>query len=166
MKNLKYVAIFSFTFIVVFGALLFGLKPAKQTSGKQAPDFTITSYKDKKKITLSKLPKDKVIVLNFWASWCGPCREEAPALEEVWKKYKSKILFIGLNWKDTEENGKAFIKEFGITYPNGEVSDELANEYRLAGVPETFIVKNGQIYEHIIGAITVETLSEKIDSAL
>lgn len=163
-KNIKFAIIFVVTFILVFTALMFGLKtPANK--GKKAPDFTIITFSEKK-ITLSKLDKNKVAVINFWASWCGPCREEAPALEQTWRKYKDKINFIGLNWRDEKKDALAFLKEFNITYPNGAVNDKVASAYGLTGVPETFVIKEGQIKKHLIGPTTVDELSQLIEELL
>ncbi len=155
-------------FAVIFSLLALFWKPATNTNNgnqKKAPDFTIKTFEGET-ITLSKL-KGKPVVINFWASWCGPCREEAPALEKVWRKYKNKIFFIGLDYKDRKSDALAFIKEFDITYPNGPDEDNIANDYRLTGVPETFVINtDGYITEHILGATTVEKLSEAIDKVL
>lgn len=166
MKNLRYAGFFAVTFIAVFSVLLlFQSKGPTLNTEKKAPDFTITTFEGKK-ITLSKLPKDKVIVVNFWASWCGPCREEAPELEKVWRQYKGRIYFIGLNWKDDKKDALAFMKEFKVSYPNGPVENKVATEYGITGIPETYVIKKGYIQEHIIGATTFEALSQAIEKVL
>jgi len=154
-------------FAVIFSLLLLFWTPANTDNShqKKAADFTLTTF-DGEKITLSKL-KDKPVVLNFWASWCGPCREEGEALEATWQKYKDKIYFLGLNYRDNKKDALAFIKEFKVTYPNGPDEDNISSDYGLTGVPETFVVNtDGEITEHILGATTLETLSEAIDKVL
>ncbi len=155
-------------FAVVFSLLMLFSKPASNTNNgnqKKAPDFTIKTFEGEN-ITLSKLT-DKPVVVNFWASWCGPCRVEAKALEETWKKYENKIYFLGLNYRDNKKDALAFIKEFKVSYPNGPDNNNIANNYGLTGVPETFVINtDGEITEHILGATTVETLSEAIDKVL
>lgn len=165
-SSLRFSLIFGAVFILVFSVLLLiGPKITNTSADKPAPDFTVKTF-DNKTITLSKLSKSKVIVVNFWASWCGPCREEAAALEEVWRKYKTKILFIGLNYQDKEKDALAFMKEFKVSYPNGPVDNDKAKEYGLTGVPETFIIKDMQIKEHLIGPTTTQDLSLIIEKFL
>src|SRR5512143_3120175 len=78
-----------------------------------APDFTIESY-DGRTVTLSE-QRGQVVIVNFWASWCLPCREEAAYLEQTWRKYKDKgVMFVGVDWVDTPTNALAYIKEFDI----------------------------------------------------
>jgi len=166
MSRLKFIAIFGISFVVVLVILLLFQAPGKNAQSlKKAPDFTIKTFEGKK-ITLSKLDKNKVIVVNFWASWCPSCRKEAPDLEKVWRQYKGKALFIGIDIKDTEKDALAYIKEFDITYPNGFGESNVGQLYGITGVPETFIIKDGLIYEHIIGATTEAELAKKIEKVL
>lgn len=112
----------------------------------QAPDFTFTTFEGET-IRLSDL-RGKGVVLNFWASWCIPCRNEAPILEEAWLREKENgIIFLGLDYLDQDHVAKAFLEEFKVTYPNGpDLQSEAARSYGLTGVPETyFIDPNGEI---------------------
>jgi cytochrome c biogenesis protein CcmG/thiol:disulfide interchange protein DsbE len=89
-----------------------------------APDFTLNTF-DNQQITLSEF-KGQVVVINFWASWCPPCREEAAYLEKTWRKYKDQgVVFLGIDYVDTEPEALAYIEEFEITYHNGH---DLCNE--------------------------------------
>ncbi len=136
-------------------------------SSGAAPDFTIESY-DGRSVTLSKL-RGQVVIVNFWASWCPPCREEAAYLEQTWRKYKDKgVMFIGVDWVDTPNNALAYIKEFDITYPNGpDVGTLAAQAYRIQGVPETFYVdKRGNLRGVQIGPLKSPELDDKIDQLL
>ena len=121
-------------------------------AGEKAPDFTITSFAGET-YKLSEL-RGKVVVINFWASWCIPCEQEAPALENAWRHYKDKgVLFLGVEYVDTETAALAFIQRFGVTYPNGpDLGTQISQAYRIKGVPETYIVdKNGSLASVKIG---------------
>jgi len=166
MPKQKILLTFEIALIVVFALFMLFRAPNKNSQSlKKAPDFTVKTFQGKR-ITLSKLDKNKVIVVNFWASWCPSCREEAPDLEKVWRRYKEETIFIGVDIKDTEKDALAYIKEFDITYPNGFGESNVGRLYGITGVPETFIIKDGLIYEHIIGATTEEGLAEKIEKVL
>lgn len=132
-----------------------------------APDFTIESY-DGRTVTLSKL-RGQVVIVNFWASWCLPCREEAAYLEQTWRKYKDKgVMFVGVDWVDTPTNALAYIKEFDITYPNGpDLGTKIAQAFRIQGVPETYYVdKRGTLRGVHIGPLKSPELDQKIDELL
>ncbi len=132
-----------------------------------APDFTIQSF-DGQTVTLAEL-RGKVVIVNFWASWCPPCREEAAYLEQTWRKYRDRgVVFLGVDWVDTPANARAYIKEFDITYPNGpDVGTKTAQAYRIQGVPETFYVdKRGVLRGVHIGPLKSPELDQKIDALL
>ncbi len=132
-----------------------------------APDFTLTSF-DGRTLALSQL-RGQVVIVNFWASWCPPCREEAAYLEQTWRKYKDKgVVFIGVDWVDTKKEALAYMKEFDLTYFNGpDLGTRIAEAYRIKGVPETFyIAKNGELRGMHIGPLRVPELDQKIDELL
>jgi len=111
----------------------------------------------------------KAVLLNFWASWCVPCRAEARALESAWQKYKDReVVFIGVNIQDKEEDARAFMKEFGVTYLNGlDSSGKIAIDYGVWGIPETFFIDpQGRItYKHA-GELRTPIIVAKLDEAL
>jgi len=132
-----------------------------------APDFSLTTFKGET-IILSDL-RGQVVIINFWASWCPPCRDEALYLEATWRKYKGRgVVFIGLDYVDTEPKALAYIEEFDITYPNGpDIGEKMARAYQIRGVPETFFVdKTGQLRGVHIGPLSPPTLDNKIDQLL
>jgi cytochrome c biogenesis protein CcmG/thiol:disulfide interchange protein DsbE len=101
------------------------------------------------------------LVLNFWASWCGPCREEAPILEAGWRRHGPEgVLYLGLDMQDVTDDARAFLAEFGITYPTiRDQSNEVARSYGATGIPETYFVSaEGRIVSHVIGVVSAEQL--------
>jgi cytochrome c biogenesis protein CcmG/thiol:disulfide interchange protein DsbE len=103
------------------------------------------------------------VVLNLWASWCIPCREEAPVLEQGWQRYGPKgVLVLGLNMQDLTDDAHAFLDEFGITYPSiREPSNEIARAYGATGIPETYLIsERGRVVGHIIGVVSERQLAD------
>jgi cytochrome c biogenesis protein CcmG/thiol:disulfide interchange protein DsbE len=135
--------------------------------GRQAPSFSLTLF-DGKTIKLEDF-RGKVVFLNFWASWCIPCREEARTLEGAWKQYKEQgVVFLGVDIQDKEEDARAFIQEFGITYMNGrDDTGRIAIDYGVWGIPETFFIDGrGRItYKHV-GAVGRPIIAAKLNQAL
>ena len=159
-------------FILLFallGLLAWGLVKSRRgpLESGLAPDFTLTGY-DGRTVTLSKL-RGQVVIINFWASWCQPCRQEAAYLEQTWRKYKDQgMVFIGVDYVDTEPAALAYIKEFDITYLNGpDLGTRISQAYNIKGVPETYYVaKNGELRGVKIGPLQAPELDEKINELL
>lgn len=107
-----------------------------------------------------------VTLINVWASWCSPCRAEAPILEELSKKYP-KVNFIGLLTRDSVESARAFTKRFEITYPtiaNDQILLDFRKSLPVAAIPTTFLVdKNGKVATRISGEITYSAISKLIE---
>lgn len=132
----------------------------------KAADFELKLF-DGKTIRLSDFEGKKPVVINFWASWCGPCREEAPTLAKVSKTYSNKVEFLGIVINDSQANAEAFMKEFGIDYDNGLDTSKIGDAYGITGIPETFwIDKDGQVVDRWIGAIDEANLIQKTDNLI
>jgi cytochrome c biogenesis protein CcmG, thiol:disulfide interchange protein DsbE len=130
--------------LALLALLAFGLLRSQQgpvAVGQSAPVFTLTTF-DGEQIDLGDL-HGKVIVINFWASWCKPCEQEAADLETAWRRYKpgGQVVFLGVDYVDTEPEARAYLQKFDITYPNGpDLAMRISQAYRIRGVPETYIV--------------------------
>lgn len=108
------------------------------------------------------------VVLNFWASWCPPCRDEAPVLEQVWRETgRTGVLFVGLDSRDVRSDARAFLKEFDVSYLNIREGDKtVSRRYGATGLPETFFIdRRGRIVGHVIGAVKREQLRAGIAAA-
>ncbi len=141
-------------FVIMLGARLLQTNQSEHRASGQAPDFSFTTF-DGETISLDQLAGQGV-VLNFWASWCDPCRDEAALLEETWRRERENgIVFLGLDYLDQEPAAKAYLAEFGITYPSGpDLQSAAARRYGIKGVPETFFIDpQGQITDIVIGPI-------------
>ncbi len=155
--------------LALLGLLAWGLIKSQKgpVDSGVAPDFTLTGFNGKT-VTLSDL-RGKVVIINFWASWCPPCREEAAYLEQTWRKYKDQsVVFIGVDYVDTEKEALAYIAEFDITYINGpDIGTRIAQAYNIQGVPETYYVdRNGTLRGVHIGPLKSPILDEKIEELL
>lgn len=115
--------------------------------------------------------KGKVLVINFWASWCGPCESEAAILQQAWSEYAGtgKVQFIGIDYVDTEPAAKASMTRYGVTYPNGpDLESRISKAFGIRGVPETYIIgADGKLAAIQIGPFeSVTQIRGKIDPLL
>ncbi|MGL6278917.1 MAG: TlpA family protein disulfide reductase [Gaiella sp.] len=135
-----------------------------------APDFTLERLDgDGGTLTLSEL-KGKAVVVNFWASWCIPCKDEAPVLQETWKRYRDQgLVVLGVDAQDFREDARRFVKRFGLTYPmvyDGKGST--LGKWGVTGFPETFFVdRDGNLVgERISGAVDIERNRELYEQGI
>lgn len=135
--------------------------------GGPVPDFALVAL-DGTPMSLSA-HQGQVVVLNYFASWCPPCRQEAADLEQTWRNYQDQdVQFLGIAYQDAAAKAQAFLDEFDVTYPcAAESSNRTARLHGVTGVPETFIVdRQGNLVRHFLGPITREELSREIDLLL
>ena len=129
--------------VLVLALLGYGLAAQPATPpqvGSPVPDFELTAL-DGSTMSL-KAQQGEVVVVNFFASWCAPCRQEAADLEQAWREYRDRGLqFFGIAHKDANSKARAFLEEFGVTYPCAvDPGNRTARGYGVTGVPETFVV--------------------------
>lgn len=162
--------------LLLIGLFAYGLlfrKEAPRPSSGAAPDFTLTLFPDYQakygdQVGLADL-RGKVVVLNFWASWCDPCKEEAALLENVSNAYADRgVVFLGADYLDQEPAAMRYLQEYGITYPNGpDLGSQIARRYRIQGVPETFfITPEGAVDWFKIGPLSASELQGCLDTLL
>lgn len=152
-----WVIILSFALLLGFLLLIaIGLKRSQQgpiTVGQTVPPITLTLF-DGSQVNTKDLA-GKVVVINFWASWCKPCESEAAELEQAWRAYQpnGQVVFLGVDYVDTEPEAKAYLSKFNITYPNGpDLGTRISQTFRIRGVPETyFIGRDGKLAYAQIG---------------
>ena len=140
---------------------------SQATPENLAPDFTAVNLLTGETFSLSDF-RGKIVFLNFWGSWCPPCRMEMPAFEEVYETYKDQVVVIGVGVNDSEANLLGFAKEKGITYPIvWDRTSEVARKYRIRSLPTTYrIDQQGVMTGVAVGALNKEQLVKAIEAML
>ena len=136
--------------------------------GRPAAAFSLTTFAGAP-LSLEDL-RGKVVMLNFWASWCIPaCYEEAPALERTWRAYKDKgVTVLGVNIQDKEAAAREFLARFEHSFPNApDPKGRVSVDYGVYGVPETFFIdRKGRVRFKHVGALTDDIARRHLDTLL
>lgn len=133
-----------------------------------APDFELPLLGEDGSMSLSSL-RGNVVVLNFWASWCAPCRQEAPGLQATSERYADRgVRFLGVDYLDQEAAGLTFARELGIAYPSvSDPSGTLGDDFRFLGLPVTIVVDDqGVMRFRFEGYVTERSLRDALDIVL
>ena len=155
-----------------------GLSRAQQGTvqpGQVIDNFALTLYSGYEldgtnEINLEEL-RGKVVVINFWASWCKPCEQEAAELQKAWVEYgpTGEVVFLGVDYVDTETDARVYLKKFGITYPNGaDLATRISQYFRIKGVPETYFVDKDGVLQFVqVGPfLSIDQIRAQIDPLL
>ena len=160
--------VFVLGLLLVVGIMLIRTQKGPIGVGDEVPDLTLTTF-DGDLIPFEDLAGE-VVVINFWASWCKPCEQEAAELEQAYQMYKEEgVVFLGVDYVDTETEARQYLEKFGITYPNGpDLGTRISQAFRIRGVPETYIMgPDGRLAAVKIGPYTsLEEIVRQIDSVL
>jgi DsbE subfamily thiol:disulfide oxidoreductase len=134
----------------------------------KAPDFALERLDGEGELRLSSL-RGKAVVVNTWASWCIPCKEEAPYLEQLWRDNRDRdVVVVGVNAKDLRGDARRFVSRYDLTFPVvRDGSGDTIREWGVTGFPETFVLdRDGRVVEAFAGAVNSDEDKERLSSAL
>ena len=167
--------------VVVLLVALLGWKVTEQAEGRglddalergerpHPPALTFETLDGDGEIRLADY-RGKAVVLNFWASWCEPCKDEAPLLEEAWQRYRDEgLVVLGIDAQDFRSDAQGFVERYGLTYPMAfDGHGASLGRFGNTGFPETwFVGRDGRLVgDHIVGPFTREQLEENVRAAL
>ena len=146
------------------------VQPGQAIDNFKLPLFSGYQIDGKSEIHLEDF-RGKIVVLNFWASWCKPCEQEAAEMQHAWEEYEptGDVVFLGVDYVDTEPEARVYLKKFGITYANGpDLATSISQYFRIQGVPETyFIDRDGVLHYAQIGPFTsIQQIENILDPML
>jgi cytochrome c biogenesis protein CcmG, thiol:disulfide interchange protein DsbE len=133
-----------------------------------APEFVLERLDEEGELDSASLA-GKAVVVNFWASWCTPCKEEAPFLEQLWRENRSRgLVVVGYDAKDFRRDARRFAQRFGLTFPLVfDGPGETLDEWGVTGFPETFVVdREGRVVRAFVGDVISEESKRELRSAI
>jgi cytochrome c biogenesis protein CcmG/thiol:disulfide interchange protein DsbE len=169
----RWVIIVSFVVLLAFLSLVaWALRNAQMGTiivGDKVPPFSLTTFSGEVINTADF--SGKVILVNFWASWCTVCEDEAVELETAWQQYKpdGEVVFLGVDYVDTEPEAKAYLNKFNVTFPNGpDLRTKISQMFRIRAVPETYIIgRDGKLaYVKIGPFMSLQEIQQAVDGVL
>ena len=156
------VAVVATLFVVLVWRLTHRTSPPK--IGGPAPAFSLRRLNGTGTLDLASL-RGKAVVLNFFASWCEPCKREAPELEQVWRDYRSQgVVVLGIDTNDASNDAQQFISAHGVTYPTVGGGGRLTGKYGIPGLPVTYVLnrKGRVIGGEILGPVSEQVHSQEL----
>ncbi|MCP5095904.1 MAG: TlpA family protein disulfide reductase [Chloroflexi bacterium] len=160
-------------FIAMLGWGLVDSTAPRPEAGELAPKFDMEFFSgyewDGKTAATLEDMQGKIVVVNFWASWCVECRVESDLFEQTWQKYRDQdVVFVGIAYADVEPNSIEYMEEFGLTYPHApDLGTSISADYEITGVPETFFIdETGEIVHVIIGPVSSSTMEDVLTQML
>ena len=146
------------------------VQPGQKIDNFKLPLYSGYELDGRSEIDLEDL-RGKVVVINFWASWCKPCEQEAAELQQAWMEYEStgEVVFLGIDYVDTETDARVYMKKFGISFPNGpDLATKISQYFRIKGVPETYFIDQEGVLRYVqVGPFTsVDQIRSQIDTLL
>jgi cytochrome c biogenesis protein CcmG/thiol:disulfide interchange protein DsbE len=135
--------------------------------GKSAPNFTLRRIDEPGTLQLASL-RGKVVVLNFWASWCYPCKQEAPALAAAAKRWPGKVVVLGVDVNDFAGDARKFARKYGLSYPLVHDNHNVTSpKYGISLLPETFFIdRSGKVIVHVPGQVKPSEIQDGVEQAL
>ena len=152
----------------IIGIIFLMISLVSFSNSAKAPDFNL---KDQYGVVHSlENYKGKVIFLNFWATWCPPCKKEMPDIENIYKEYgenKKDVVILGVN-SEKENEVKKFLKDKGYTFPTLiDENSEVMRKYFIQAFPTSFVIdKEGNVYGYVMGGLTKEQIKQVIEEVL
>lgn len=153
--------------VAVVGLLVYGLASKGSSGlalGEAAPSSPLPKLEGGGSGSLAEY-KGSWVLVNIWASWCIPCKQEAPALEKFQRQHGgSRFTVLGIDSRDLSGDGRGFVRRYGLTYPQLRDGDGgVAHEYGTTGVPENFLIDpRGRLQLHVVGPVTEESLRDEV----
>ena len=146
------------------------IQPGQEVDDFTLPLFTGYEHNGQSEVQLTDL-RGKVVVINFWASWCKPCEQEAAEMQRAWAEYEptGEVVFLGVDYVDTEPEARVYLKKFGITFANGpDLATRISQYFRIKGVPETYFVDREGVLHYVqVGPFTsLQQIKNIIDPML
>lgn len=156
--------------VALLSVLVYGfLRPAPEETESRAIAFDLPLLTGNGSLASGDL-EGRVVVLNFWASWCAPCRNEMPIFERVWREYKDRgVTIVGVDVRDLPADARAFLEEFNITYPIVRDEDEvLVSRLKADPLPQTFFIGRDGLLDgdQILGEMNEDELTTRLDTLL
>jgi len=127
------------------------VQPGERVGDFELILFSEYEYEGRSSVSMDDL-RGKVLLINFWASWCKPCEQEAPELRATWEYYRERgdVVFLGVDYVDTEPEAREYLRKFGITFPNGpDIGTRISQMFRIKGVPETYFVDRDGVLQYV-----------------